>query len=416
MWPTSCSSSLSDYRIDDSILTIPKEKETKSIKAPHGWKWAQTPKDFYMVNKRKVYSKEPFQGAAAWGPDLVAPFSSLSIKKDQSTLRNGKKRRVNQEPKILVEDPATIANLEDCLPSECFPDILEVQTNSICSIKAGPFIYQRAVPGPWVDHDPMSCLPKSQKSILSLWQDLGKGGHGTVFRALLSLPEPYQTIHGDNVVNVAAKFASNDLGAKKHLGTEADAYSLLSRSSRNFLQKDWTGYVACTGKYGSLDEQICRYLQPTSAPLKAVVPRFFGLYKPMNDDSEMDQLLLIEDCGHSIISLSTSGDLPQDQAIQAKISSELQAQIPAMYASLHRAGFLQCSVKLENIAIQPGPLHLPFVERDYATPSFRVLDFGRTSIRQDLDKENEFSGTVLSKDEFENQAHIQLSKVFNICS
>ena len=48
-----------------------------------------------------------------------------------------------------------------------------------------------------------------------------------------------------------------------------------------------------------------------------------------------------------------------------------------MFVSLHNAGFIQGSVYPRNILIQPGPLTLPPSKRSLASPSFRIIDFGR---------------------------------------
>jgi len=48
-----------------------------------------------------------------------------------------------------------------------------------------------------------------------------------------------------------------------------------------------------------------------------------------------------------------------------------------MFVNLHQFGFTQGSVYPRNILIQPGPLTLPPSKRSLASPSFRIIDFGR---------------------------------------
>ena len=44
----------------------------------------------------------------------------------------------------------------------------------------------------------------------------------------------------------------------------------------------------------------------------------------------------------------------------------------------------QQSIKTRNITIQKGPLSLPFSERSYDTPSFRIVDFGRAVMHREV--------------------------------
>jgi hypothetical protein len=55
-----------------------------------------------------------------------------------------------------------------------------------------------------------------------------------------------------------------------------------------------------------------------------------------------------------------------------------------MFVNLHNAGFLQGSVYPRNILMQPGPLTLPPSKRSLASPSFRIIDFGRGEHKQDF--------------------------------
>ena len=55
-----------------------------------------------------------------------------------------------------------------------------------------------------------------------------------------------------------------------------------------------------------------------------------------------------------------------------------------MFVNLHNAGFLQGSIYPRNMLIQPGPLTLPPSERSLASPSFRIIDFGRAAYKLDF--------------------------------
>jgi hypothetical protein len=49
-----------------------------------------------------------------------------------------------------------------------------------------------------------------------------------------------------------------------------------------------------------------------------------------------------------------------------------------MFLRLHLSGFVQKSAFKANILVQPGPLTVPPEARSLRSPSFRIIDFGRT--------------------------------------
>ena len=61
-----------------------------------------------------------------------------------------------------------------------------------------------------------------------------------------------------------------------------------------------------------------------------------------------------------------------------------RTQLHAMFNIFHEAGFLQGSVYPRNILIQPGPLTYPCSKRSLASPSFRIIDFGRAEYENDF--------------------------------
>ena len=64
-------------------------------------------------------------------------------------------------------------------------------------------------------------------------------------------------------------------------------------------------------------------------------------------------------------------------------------QIPAMFGTLASVGFVQQSIKWDNIMVQPGPLSAAVAKRSYMNPSFRIVDFGRACARS-TDEFNKF--------------------------
>ena len=410
-----------EYRMNEKILTLetaPKETSIARIRSRHGWNWASDPQSFSRVQHKdrgKIQAFPSKQLPEGVKPpqqlQIVAPFPVLN--KKEGTLRSGGIKQTSEAWTIATGDLPTVDKLQEVLPSDCFPELLEVHNVSGTDagfMQEGLVLYKRAVPDHCIASDrPVRCWGKPRKSVLKLWEYVDSGSHGTVFRACLSLPEPYETIQGFNAVNVVAKMVGNDLSARKHFDREVEAYSLFSGPSSDYLQSDWTGYVACTGRYGYVDSQMRHGLQPTAAPLRAVVPKFFGSYETVDSSGEAGALLLIEDCGISIEQFEISG---RSKSERWSVRSQGRSQLPAMYSSLHRAGILQNSAKTSNVGVQAGPLHLPPSERTFATPSFRVFDFGRIEIRE-ADPEHRFDGVRrLSESVFQGKAREELQEVF----
>ena len=51
---------------------------------------------------------------------------------------------------------------------------------------------------------------------------------------------------------------------------------------------------------------------------------------------------------------------------------------------LHRKGFAHGSLFERNVVVEPGPICLPPEERSLASPSFRLVDFGRGCAKAEL--------------------------------
>nr|VWP01420.1 DnaJ like subfamily C member 3 [Ganoderma boninense] len=116
-----------------------------------------------------------------------------------------------------------------------------------------------------------------------------------------------------------------------------------------------------------------------------IAPRFYGFYVPVNPDGKSlvrchssckdfansdcpvpnwaKSLLLMEDCGEPIDSLS----MPykhRDECFE-------------LVQRMHRQGFSHGHAHPRNMLVQPGPLSVPPALRSMATPSFRLVSFGR---------------------------------------
>ncbi|KAG6851843.1 hypothetical protein C0991_005553, partial [Blastosporella zonata] len=118
-------------------------------------------------------------------------------------------------------------------------------------------------------------------------------------------------------------------------------------------------------------------------PVGALVPQYYGYYVPVQDCDEdaddtdgnssagtrtspeyLSPILLLEDCG-TIIDPDL---LTHDQKTEAL----------SLIHRFHFAGWAHGSVYHRNILTQPGPLSMPPSKRSKDTPSFRLIDFGRS--------------------------------------
>lgn len=61
----------------------------------------------------------------------------------------------------------------------------------------------------------------------------------------------------------------------------------------------------------------------------------------------------------------------------------LREEVYSLFLHLHNSDFLHKSTHTRNILVQPGPLTRPPIERSSKTPSFRLIDFGRTERLED---------------------------------
>ncbi|KAI4522803.1 hypothetical protein K525DRAFT_268537 [Schizophyllum commune Loenen D] len=119
-------------------------------------------------------------------------------------------------------------------------------------------------------------------------------------------------------------------------------------------------------------------------PLGAVIPQFFGYYVPVakpEDGRYLSPIMLVESCG---------------TPIEGMYLNELQRQTTAsLFHRMHEAGFVHNSEHRRNVLMQAGPLSAPPAQRHRSTPSFRLIDFGRTVDEAEFDraKRGDLKGT-----------------------
>ncbi|KAI0320272.1 hypothetical protein OF83DRAFT_1169479 [Amylostereum chailletii] len=226
--------------------------------------------------------------------------------------------------------------------------------------------YPNAPPSPRVAH-----LQLHKKCFL------GQGHHSDVYLAPLRLPEPLGARTPTGEVSVACKMARPAESARALLDNEGDIYARFPKH----LQEEWTGL---------------NLVPPIKMPVPVcpVVPKFFGYYKPVVDDTILEgaeeslkdkitvwvegltPILLLEHCGTPIE--------------PSKFSMYEKYLCYTQLLRLHIEEFTQGSYFSRNILVQPGPLTIDPSERSLCTPSFRIIDFGRArSLKAEEEERNE---------------------------
>ena len=77
----------------------------------------------------------------------------------------------------------------------------------------------------------------------------------------------------------------------------------------------------------------------------------------------------------------------------ARLKLKIRNKCLELFKRLHEAGFSQGSPHMRNILVQAGPLWKPQELRSMDTPSFRLIDFGPGTRKEDEDGLN-FAKTV----------------------
>ena len=408
------------YRVTNSLclrqpLSIP-PKIPNVIRMPYKWLWAEKPEDFFCVaetdqdknrgsyqicSKTMLENLERIVGLRpqshthgvlrALVPFPISETHSLSSRQDSREIADAQGSNI----------PAITPRLRDFIPDDQLPGVLGIQGSENLIIKA---VWQSeqtiSLPDKAVGLKrllpPRTPENKYKTMTLTINDRIGSGNHASVFRGTLRLSGSVRTDVGVDTVGVAVKISTQEEYDRHHLSREAMAYTLMSKPRWNYLQKDWPGYVVCSGRFGFSEHQFAQGENPTIARIGAVVPKFFGYYIPRNTEGltwlmKPCRLILIEDCGQSAYDFIQSAEFDKmDWEFKVDVYRTLACQVPVMLASLHSAGFLQRSFKWENIAIQPGPLSLPAPERSYRTPSLRILDFGRGRVHSSIMKTQEY--------------------------
>ncbi|KAK7676084.1 hypothetical protein QCA50_020955 [Cerrena zonata] len=269
---------------------------------------------------------------------------------------------------------ANIPVLQEHIPIVHFPDILHVHDpfdlsmgdttvdhlhGATVSHANCPVRYERLWPPP---NSPTST--KTKRNIAQLYlspqNEVGTGHHSVVYASPLQLPSPLTTYNSASArpgtVRVMAKVAIQDVSARKLLNNEGEIYN----SFPQHFSEEYCGFHILTPEMRTL------------VPSVAVTPKFFGYYIPSDGGDtaltptweQRSPILLIEDCGEQI----SIGDMTPEDRIDCY----------SLLVRLHFAEYMHNSFKQRNIVVQPGPLTAPPEARSMDTPSFRVIDFGRT--------------------------------------
>ncbi|KIK65213.1 hypothetical protein GYMLUDRAFT_83088 [Collybiopsis luxurians FD-317 M1] len=270
---------------------------------------------------------------------------------------------------------------------------------------------------------------------LSCAPELGTGHHSVVLRGALRLPEPLSNFSDNPYVSVATKMAFTHGSEKELIEQEGKVYDAFPEH----LMQSYSGFnlvppishpvpaTACVpkffGYYIPVDEENEAKLREEDrkdldrrkkakkerkVKARAEAKREYAeLFKKDSsnagsedsamvnteevvlDDGSEDEaeaasarsriekrrwgptspLLLVEECGQDIE--------PSD------FSPDERNECFAILLRLHHANFVHNSFYVRNFLKQPGPLTKPFRERSLDSPSFRLIDFGRTTIWED---------------------------------
>jgi len=222
----------------------------------------------------------------------------------------------------------------------------------------------------------------------------GVGHHSSVYRAALTLPGLLTANHrsSNGKVTVIAKMAFPSSEPRKLLENEAKILASLAKHRKD-TQQEWCGLNAIRG-----------LLNPV--PVGAIVPKFHGYFVPDDESGHGDDqgmhvsilcrphrsrqrqkprrglspILLMEDCGVPVEAenLGLKAQYVRDNPFENERLINARCEIYSMFLRLHDADVVHNSPYVRNILVQPGPLTVLPAERSLRTPSFRLIDFGRS--------------------------------------
>ncbi|KAJ8473758.1 hypothetical protein ONZ45_g16179 [Pleurotus djamor] len=321
--------------------------------------------------------------------------------------------------------------LEEFIPASYFPDTLivndpkritegrRVEDGDSATVQAIPLTYKRVWP---IISDEIKRHENTAYLNMADAPHLGVGHHSSVHRASLKLPRDLEAYTGDGSIGVAAKVAFRSTGARELLENEGRVYNGVygkatdsgmdcidadglprmpsyrdeeGKKNQRHLMEDWQGLCLLTPEIQF----------PT--PVKAVLPKFYGYYIPTKEteraakkrqeaengkgrywrgegdlaNTVLSPILLLEDCGEPI------------EPTKMNIDDRTEC-----LSFIHRLGFADMahnSVYTRNILVQPGPLDRPPPLRSLDTPSYRIIDLGRSET-WDMRLERECHGQDLT--------------------
>ncbi|KDQ58457.1 hypothetical protein JAAARDRAFT_193028 [Jaapia argillacea MUCL 33604] len=214
---------------------------------------------------------------------------------------------------------------------------------------------------------------------------LGEGHHSCVYRAEMKLPRPLSARSPNKRVAIAAKIPFRGDSPRALLDNEAKIYNQFPKH----MMEDWCGYNLVTPS-----------MYPT--PVCPVVPKFYGYWVPAEEDEDSDvrrgkrkaepkverrPILLMEQCGVPITPETLTKDEKYVMAfgplcLACQVSpltpAYVRSECMSLLLRLHLEDVVHGSIYLRNICIQPGPLTAHPLLRTTKTPSFRIIDFGRS--------------------------------------
>lgn len=323
----------------------------------------------------------------------------LSSKKLSSTQDNGEETDVEDFLPTLpvisnrrsdLYEVKGIPVLQENIPETYFPDNLLVHDpfdlstgimipnsfyDNVPSTSA-PVLYERL----WPPSNPFADT-KLNRNVAQLYlspnNEAGTGHHSVVYAAPLRLPPPLTTYNSASsrpgTVRVMAKVALQNRLARELLDNEGEIYNSFPRH----LSEEYCGLHLLTPEMTSL------------VPSAAVTPKFFGYYIPIEGQETLgtptwerrSPILLVEDCGEPISASQMCYEDRYDFGSNASVdllTRTIRIECYSLLIRLHFAEYMHNSFKERNIVVQPGPVTAPPEARSLDTPSFRIIDFGRT--------------------------------------
>lgn len=207
--------------------------------------------------------------------------------------------------------------LQEIIPTKFFPEIIVVtdpgqftttprSSKTVAQyIRLFPRLERDGCPGILLDPQtkafPSECVSLLPSDLRRAYVDftsasiLGVGGHSTVYRPNIVLPDPLRAKTLSGEVAVAAKVAFNDPESRDQLQHEGNIYDRFPRH----LMEDWSGF--------NYIEEATYDGYDGSVHINSVVPKFYGFYVPIQDQKQDDAngplrspILLMEDCGRHI--------------------------------------------------------------------------------------------------------------------